>query len=391
MIAATSTMARGDAAPVDVRHLAYFVHDLGDAAVARRVAMLQSGGMRVTLVGFHRHDTPPATLGGAVVIDLGKTRDGRMAHRIMAVLKTLVRLGRVRDATRSCDAIMARNLEMLVIAACIRGHRRLVYECLDIHRLLLGNGLMARAVQAIERRMLHNCDLVITSSQRFIDSYFQPRRLTDAPILLVENKVLALTGARVTPATPPPGPPWVIGWFGMLRCRRSLRILLDIVREGGGRVELVLAGIPSDAEFGDLDAILQLPGVRFLGRYGAEDLPSLYGGVHFAWAIDYFEEGLNSVWLMPNRLYEALAHGAVPIALAEVETGAWLRRHGVGVVVDVAANDVPALLNRMTPDSYAALRTSVAAIAPEAVTNGPDACAALVVAIADGRLPAAAI
>ena len=45
-------------------------------------------------------------------------------------------------------------------------------------------------------------------------------------------------------------------------------------------------------------------------------LPS--GDVHFTWAIDFYEAGANSDWLLPNRLYEGGAHGAVPIALAGV-------------------------------------------------------------------------
>ena len=58
---------------------------------------------------------------------------------------------------------MARNLESLAIAASVRGTRRLIYECLDIHRLLLGVGRSARAVQAIERHLLAGVDLIVTS------------------------------------------------------------------------------------------------------------------------------------------------------------------------------------------------------------------------------------
>lgn len=373
------------------RHLAYFVHDLGDAAVARRVRMMHVGGMKVTVIGFYRHGTPPAAIDGAATIALGRTADGRLLQRCWSVLRSLLRPGPVITAVRDCDVVMARNLEMLVLARRAQGGRRLIYECLDIHRLLLGKGIAGRCIQAIERRMLRGASLVITSSGRFIEDYFEARQVTTAPLLLVENKVLALSGERPSIGQAAPGPPWVIGWFGMLRCRRSLDMLIDMVRDSGGRLELVLGGIPADRELGDLGALtVGLPGIRFLGRYRPDDLAAMYGAVHFAWAIDYFEEGLNSAWLMPNRLYEALAHGAVPIALSQVETGAWLRRHAVGVVVDTAADDVPALLAELAACDYAVMKTAVARLPRSAVTMAPAACHALVAAIADGHLPATA-
>lgn len=154
----------------------------------------------------------------------------------------------------------------------------------------------------------------------------------------------------------------------MLRCKRSLAILSEIAAASDGRIEILIAGIPSDAEFTDFArTVAAMTGVTFIGRYTADDLPALYGRVHFAWAIDYFEEGLNSTWLLPNRLYEALGHGAVPIALSHVETGAWLSRHDVGLVIE-SPEEVPGQLSTMTADDYAGLAIAVSAI-PLAVTT----------------------
>jgi hypothetical protein len=55
--------------------------------------------------------------------------------------------------------------------------------------------------------------------------------------------------------------------------------------------------------------------------------------VHFAWAVDYFEQGQNSAWLLPNRIYEGCLHGAVPIALTGTETAAFIERLGIGIVL----------------------------------------------------------
>jgi hypothetical protein len=350
----------------DNRHLAYFVHDLGDAAVLRRVRMLHAGGARVTVVGFRRREQPIASLDGARTIDLGQTRDGRFVHRVWAVVRTLARFEHVRQAVRDADAIMARNLEMLVIGARARRGRRLVYECLDIHRLLLGRGSVSRVIRSIEAWALARVSLIITSSNRFADDYFRQRRGFAGQIQLVENKVLAIDGGadRALPTSGGPrSPPWTIGWFGMLRCRRSLTELSRLVLNGNGAIRVLIAGIPSDHEFDDFaGAVAAVPGMEYVGPYASADLARLYGRVHFAWAIDYFEEGLNSAWLLPNRLYEAMAHAVVPVALNSVETGHWLKRHDVGITVDQPTADLPNLLLQMDAAAYRAEQLRIGAL-----------------------------
>ena len=110
--------------------------------------------------------------------------------------------------------------------------------------------------------------------------------------------------------------------------------------------------------------IADTPGLTFGGPYDrATDLAALYGGVHFNWAIDLYEDGLNSAWLLPNRLYEGSAFGTVPLALRSVETGRWLARHGCGVLLDQPLERaLPALFASMTEADYRAAQRKVAAL-----------------------------
>ena len=155
--------------------------------------------------------------------------------------------------------------------------------------------------------------------------------------MLLENKVLELAGQVRWIAEPPEtapscGEPWKIGWFGALRCRKSLELLAAFTRRMEGRFEVVLRGRPAYSEFADFDGFVAAePYIRFEGAYrNPEDLAGIYGEVHFSWAIDFFEEGLNSSWLLPNRLYEGCRHGAVPIAMRQTETGRFLAGRHLG-------------------------------------------------------------
>lgn len=342
----------------------YLAQDLADPAVRRRTLTLVSGGASVTLAGFRRGANPLAAVHGVEPIELGTTADGRFAQRLGAVAGACVSLKNRLRNVRKPDVIIARNLEMLAVAkravALFGGEVPIVYECLDIHRLMLRKDLVGRALRAAEAQLGRNARWLITSSPAFIEHYFRPLSGIDAPPVLLENKVLDIDGASegpAPPAEPPlPGAPWKIGWFGALRCRKSLALLADFSRRMEGRFEVVLRGRPAYSEFEDFDGFVRgEPFIRFEGAYrNPEDLADIYGDVHFTWAIDFFEEGQNSAWLLPNRLYEGCRHGRVPIAMKGTETARFLSVRGIGLVLEEPdADSLAALLGPMTPESYA--------------------------------------
>jgi len=317
--------------------ISYLVHDLSDPAVHRRTRMLKAGGACVRLAGFRRTAQHVERVEDCETIDLGETRDGALLARIASVASVAIRLKRLESVMRGSQVVLARNLEMLFLAT--KARRRyapdaaLVYECLDIHRLLLGRSLPSQLLQSIEHDLMREVDLVLTSSPRFITEYFSFRKF-DPPIKLFENKPLLLDFGMARQPSLPSGPPWKLGWFGMIRCRRSFAILSAVARELGGNLQIRIAGRASPKEFPDFEKLVaRSPHVTFTGSYGFEELPDLYGGVHFSWAIDFFEQGLNSSWLLPNRIYESSLFGAIPIAEEGVETARWLTEKGIGVIL----------------------------------------------------------
>ncbi|MBB4231846.1 succinoglycan biosynthesis protein ExoA [Rhizobium mongolense] len=348
----------------------YLAHDLADPAVRRRVLMLTEGGASVTLSGFRRGENALAAVNGLTPIELGRTVDAKFGQRMGAVAKAVVGLRGLLNGVERPDVIIGRNLEALAVAeraSHLFGGVPIVYECLDIHRLLVNDGITGRAVRRAEAYFGRDAKLILTSSPAFIANYFVPRSALKAPIMLVENKVLALNGMpEATPLRLPPneGEPWKIGWFGALRCRKSLQLLADFSRRMNGRVRIVLRGRPAYSEFEDFDAfVANEPYLSFEGPYkNPEDLPTIYSDVHFSWAIDFFEEGLNSSWLLPNRIYEGCLHGSVPIALAGTETARFLSRKDIGLTLhDASVESLEALFEGLAGERYATLAAAVAA------------------------------
>ena len=378
--------------------ISYFVHDLDDPAVARRIRMLTLGGANVKLAGFHRSAKPITSVDGIQTVDLGKTESAKLLSRALSVAKVAIKLDAAADALRGSDLIIARNLEMLVLA--VRARNRfapgipVVYECLDIHRLLLSRGPVGRALRMVEDSLWRQTDLLLTSSPAFIRNYFGPRKFPSAQ-KLIENKVLQIPAQGVEPhqvKRPLPGEPWRIGWFGVLRCRKSFDLLSRLARELPGRVEVILRGRPAPSIFPDFEAeVAQAPGMSFGGEYrNPDDLNAIYGDVHFAWALDYFEESQNSAWLLPNRIYEGCLWGAVPFALGEVETGNWLADRNAGVLLpDPPYEALLRFFRSLDVDQYQKLAASVMRIPANDLVDDADGCRALVESLPTRRtLPA---
>jgi succinoglycan biosynthesis protein ExoL len=365
--------------------IAYFVHDLNDAAVAKRVWMLRSAGAEVRLAGFRRTAEPVQSVAGLKPLNLGRTHDARLLSRAASVLKNLLLAPARGEFMAGVDVVMARNLEALAPAALCRAlhapRARLAYECLDVHRLMLGQGLVGKAMRAAESGLINLSSSLIVSSPAFVANYFEPFQRVSArqglKLLLVENK--AYPDLPPPSEGPAPGPPWRIGWFGMVRCRKSLDFLCDLARRRPDLVRVDIRGRPSYTEFEDFDRqTSETPGVAFGGPYAPQDLPALYGALHFNWSVDYFQDEGNSRWLLPNRLYEGGRAGAPPIARIDCETGRWLASHGLGALFERPETELEAFLDAMTPERYVALRRRHVEAPQTLFVIGPEDCERLV-------------
>jgi hypothetical protein len=346
----------------------YLAHDLDDAAIWRRRAMLRLGGAEVDMVGFRRSSGPlpaPARV-------FGRTRNARMGQRLWSVARARMGLGRALRDLDQPDIILARNLETLPLAVAaarrFTGQTRpqVVYEVLDIHRLMLRPDSIGRSLRAAERKLTRAADLVLVSSPAFQREYFARVQSIQTPVHLVENRVVTQDGHPpldpVTPARdrrPEQDGPLIIGWFGILRCKASLVCLDAATRASPGRIQVVLRGRPARDAIPDFDAIVQNnPDLIFLGAYAyPDDLLRIYGEIDLAWLIDRYDAGQNSDWLLPNRFYESGLAGVPALGLAGTEVAREMARLGIGLVIDgVSAGAVNRTLGALKSSELARLR-----------------------------------
>ena len=341
----------------EMTRIAFFGHDVADAAVRRRARGFQDDGFQVT--GFMMRRREPLAQEWDNV-DLGQTHDGAFLQRIRQVFRGARIAAASGDKLRSADVIYARNLDMLACAFLAKRHARLatpvIYECLDIHRLLCRQDVIGKGLRALEGWLLKRSAALVVSSPAYLTQHFERYYPGKFQAYLIENRLSghASYGARVSETKAKASGPLRLGWVGNLRCRRSLDLLCQISNRFGAEVEVKLHGVPALTEIPDFEAkVAARANMSFYGRYRSpEDLPGIYTGLDVVWSGDFMEAGLNSTWLLPNRIYEGGYYCVPPIAPAGTETARWVARQDCGFVLDEPLEaTLPGLIEELLRDT----------------------------------------
>ncbi|MFV1494865.1 glycosyltransferase family 1 protein [Phaeobacter sp. JH20_02] len=351
-----------------------FASDLTDVAQLRRLESFQALGHEVISVSSRKGPLPQVSWQN---IDLGEIGQHGLLRRGRLALSTALRDPRLRPLVQQADLLVARNLDMLALAAALR--RRggsaapLAYEVLDIHSLFEGSGLKPRIARWVERRLIAAAEVLWLSSPGFHEGYFVPVQGFVGPWQLVENKMVVpdrmsrpvaggFHGAAFGPLR--------LGWIGAIRCRPSFELLLSVAWQMGPTIEVHIHGKIHDHVLPDFhDRIAGHGNVTFHGAYAyPEGLAACYRGCDVVWAQDLWQAGDaraggNSDLLLPNRIYEAGWHGCPVIAVATTQTGRKIEETGQGWTLRRAdAAELVGLLQQLTPDRIAACRNRIAAL-----------------------------
>ncbi|MCB1550060.1 MAG: glucosyl transferase [Hyphomicrobiaceae bacterium] len=365
--------ASAAAAPAVRSRIAFFGHDANESTIRKRIGAFLRHGAHVHAFTFRRDHANATAPERWPNVALGTTSDRNYLSRIAKLVRAVPRLARHRRALARCDVFYARNLDMLALAALaqrLSGKRsRLVYEVLDVQRVMTRSDIVGRAFRLAERILLRRCTLLVVSSPDFVAHYFEPSQGYRGPWYLLENKVVPADDGMQSPApgarSPPPGPPWVIGWFGTLRCVRSLKILCALADRFPDRVHVVLRGRPSERDLPTdtiRAAVAGRSNMAYHGPYRSpDDLPDIYGAVHLSWSIDYLDAGTNSDWLLPNRVYEGGLHGALQVARQGTATGRMVDRLGIGWTLPEPLEEcAEAFIRRLSSADIASARERLA-------------------------------
>ena len=190
--------------------ISYFGHDSSDAAIRKRIRVFQSYGYEIDGFMNRRRNGPDPEWNN---YELGETENGAYFNRILSVFKGAFRATKQKQKLAASDLIIARNLDMLATAFLTLRltslKKPVVYECLDIHRLLCRQdavGWMARKTEGfLLRRSLGGIvsaiwRLVSTTEGKLRSS---PNRSRTSLAFLPTARAIDVTSPRKSMATKP--------------------------------------------------------------------------------------------------------------------------------------------------------------------------------------------
>lgn len=319
-----------------------FAFDLEEASQIRAIRSMLRTGAHVSTVSFRRGQMHSGYVPEWEDISLGHAANGTGRARLRALARAATRIWRAAPRLRDVDLIFARNLDMALLALWLRLRLRrripVVYQCLDIHRVMSSTGLFGAVARWAERRVLARCLRVVISAPAFATAYFRPVQGYSGEVQVLENRI-AWNG----PPPPRPRPrssrslgPLVLGWVGTLRCPESWHLLCGVAEVlGPERVQVRLRGVVHTHQLlGLAETIASSANIFLDGPYQyPKGLGTAYRGLEAVWAQDLWQRGKNSDWLLPNRIYEAAYFGCPAIAVAGTATGNRIEEAGSGLTL----------------------------------------------------------
>lgn len=315
---------------------------IGQPRFSKRMSMLSAEGFQVEAIAFER-STHRGRLPTAPVKTLGNISHGQFLKRVPTLLKSLPVL---RKEIRNHDVVycMGPDMSLLVTLASIGLKTIKIVEVGDINPIQTRKGVIGKVARIADRWQINTSALLVVTAPDFLRIYYREWLNSTIPGLVIENKVeqSALTKARNNQtsyqSTDNSNTPITIGYFGLLRCKWSWSVLIQLMKDNPDTHRLVLAGVALNIE--NFEEIVNTnSNIVYKGKYKSpEDLPELYDSVDIVWACypPNLQTNWNHNWARPNRFYEACLYRKPLITRDGSNDSVVIKERNIGFSLDIS-------------------------------------------------------
>lgn len=359
------------------RNVLFFSNSFGHRKVLDRVEGCIKAGFAVHLICYNKSDISKIRSGLAAVCSsiniIGSPRDGGSVFRVFNWVAAFLFYVKFVFKFGFPEIVLVNSAEFLIFSSALPwGRTRKIYDIADVHHIQYGLGFKSIVFRLMERFSLRRGWDVVVSSPWFYWGYFLGIQGVDNRAVLVENKLTSVelnSLVNSSASAVDRSEKCVIGWTGILRCNTSMKILIDLCEKYPNRFQVNLIGI---VDLINPDLLLRAKNCSdfvFSGRFSPAELGGLLEPVHFVWLCD-FDDGLNSEWLLPNRLYQAIASSRPCLGFEKSASGRVVMHHGIGVVFSVATvQAVFDCVNSVSDEKYFEMSSKQTLLAPNIVRS----------------------
>ena len=360
----------------------FIISAWGDSHQLNRVHNLSKLGYETVTWAYTRDYYPSKIISPNLL--LGRINHGKYWRRVTTYFRSIIL--QVRNLPRSQCAFYVFGFDNLIIILLLKvlynRNITVVYEISDIRDFELKGGVFFKVITLVYYWAIRLISLLIVTSEEFVTEYLA-NRIPEANICyqVMENKVDSLEvryssfDGQFQKSKGIEERLVVIGYFGLIRCSRSLDILLELLNNTEA-FSLVIRGKFIGIEDLQIKRLIDHKYVQYLGTYHSpDDLFHIYNDIDVSW-ICYPYSGLdigNWRWARTNRYYEAGYFQVPMIAAIGTVDSRNAEKYGIGWSVDLRdkSEAVKALMS-ITMDSIESKRSNYHSVRKESFVISDD-------------------
>src|SRR5690554_1166188 len=202
----------------------FFTTAIEHTTFRKTAKMLQNEGAVVHVIGFTRNNFPVGT-DDISIESLGALSHGNYISRIFRLFKFLFVL---RKRAKKFDVIYNFTLDTLIISkiALIFLNKKWVYQIQDIRTIYFGNSISSKIARFLEGFFIKRIDLLVVSSPNYYTDHFKGKyHIKEDKVHVIENKLVRGSISLDSIDNKSNNDIISIGYFGVMRCKRSWEIL----------------------------------------------------------------------------------------------------------------------------------------------------------------------
>ena len=317
------------------KKITFFVHDLSDARVIKRINAFKILGADIVICGFRRkrYTFNESVYSDVKLIGIGDTDEKNYLKRILKLFFGIVIILNNINVFRKSNCIYCINIDMLALALILRIRYKvnLYYEVGDILNIFIGETISNKVLRLFERFLLKNTRLLILTSPAFYHHFYRKIQKIQTPWMLLENKQISVNKPEKK-LTYIKTKKIKIVYHGVLRCPLSIKFLIKVASEFEKKCELHIHGFPLWVNKNLITFYAsKSKNIYWHGEFKyPDDLKNILFDADLLWLIDLSENKSNAKWLLPNRLYDGICYRVPMLALRDTETGNYIKKYDLG-------------------------------------------------------------
>lgn len=322
----------------------YILQASSHARYWRRIDKLRELGIKSTVFAFERENFYEGTKGGRQYKSLGNIEQENYKRRIFPLINSIKT---IRGELKEADVVYTFGMDTFIIgwaATLFKGNKpKFVYEVGDIRTVFTNKGIIPKIFRAFEKFILKRTDLLVVTSEAYVHGYFKGiQKLNKLNYHVIENKPELKLNVSDINHEKSDNQKIRIGYFGVLRCSRTLEVLKKLIIEHGDKFELYIRGIITQGK-DIVNDIMLLDNVKAEGEYKVpDDLTSMYNQIDIIWACYPYKgkEISNWMWAKTTRFYEACYFKKPMITLEGTQDSYYVKDKGIGMVLNLSDVDL---------------------------------------------------